>query len=80
MPVITVLGLQFGGLLGGSVLTETVFAIPGLGRYLVSAISFRDWPVIQTGTLFIAVTFSIVNLLVDILYAFVDPRIRSQYR
>jgi len=80
MPVITVVGLSFGGALGGAVLTESIFAIPGLGIYLVGSISFRDAPVILTGTVFIAVSFSIANLLVDILYAYIDPRIRSQYR
>jgi peptide/nickel transport system permease protein len=80
IPVITVVGLQFGSMLGGAILTETVFAIPGLGRYMVEAISRRDYPVIQGGVLLVAISFSFVNLLVDILYAFVDPRIRSQYK
>ena len=80
IPVITVIGLQFGFLLGGAVLTETIFAIPGLGRYLVDSINTRDYPVIQGGVFFIALAFSLVNLIVDILYAFVDPRIRSQYK
>lgn len=80
IPIITVIGLQFGGLLGGAILTETVFSIPGVGRLMVDAISTRDFPVVQGGVLFIAVTFSLVNLVVDILYAFVDPRIKSQYK
>ncbi|MCL2234885.1 MAG: ABC transporter permease [Defluviitaleaceae bacterium] len=80
IPVTTVAGLNFGFLLGGAVLTETIFAIPGIGSLAVSAIQARDRPVILGGVLLFAVTFSVVNLLVDILYAFIDPRIRSQYR
>jgi len=80
IPILTIIGLQFGGLLGGAVLTETVFSIPGVGRLMVDSISARDFPVVQGGVLFIAVTFSLVNLIVDVLYAFVDPRIKSQYK
>ena len=80
IPIVTVAGLQFGILLGGAVLTETIFAVPGLGFFMVTAIGQRDYPVIQGGVLLIAVAFSFVNLLVDILYAFIDPRIRSQYK
>ena len=80
IPVTTVAGLMFGALLGGAVLTETIFAIPGLGRFMVDAIMRRDGPIVQGGVLLLAVSFTIVNLLVDILYAFIDPRIRSQYR
>lgn len=79
IPVITVVGLQFGGLLGGAVLTETVFSWPGVGRLLVEAIRAKDTPMVLASVVFLATTFSIVNLLVDILYAFVDPRIKSQY-
>ncbi|MCL2381786.1 MAG: ABC transporter permease [Treponema sp.] len=80
IPVITIVGLSFGALLGGAVLTETVFAIPGVGSFMVHSIMTRDFPIIQGGVLMIAVAFSFVNLLVDILYALVDPRIRSQYK
>lgn len=80
IPIITVIGLQFGGLLGGAVLTESIFSIPGVGRLMVDSIKSRDFPVVQGGVLFIAITFSIINLFVDILYAFVDPRIKSQYK
>jgi peptide/nickel transport system permease protein len=80
IPVATTAGLSFGFLLGGAVLTETIFAIPGLGSYLVSALQNRDWPVVRGGVILIALSFTVVNLLVDILYAFLDPRIRSQYR
>ena len=80
IPLITVVGLSFGGLMGGAVLTETIFAIPGVGSFMVQSIASRDFPIIQGGVLMIAVIFSFVNLLVDILYGFVDPRIRSQYK
>jgi peptide/nickel transport system permease protein len=80
MPVTTVAGLQFGFLLGGAILTETIFAIPGVGRFMFDSIFRRDYPIILGVAFLIAVTFSIVNLLVDILYAFIDPRIRAQYR
>lgn len=80
IPIITVTGLQFGGLLGGAVLTETIFSIPGIGRLMVESISSRDYPVVQGGVLFIAIAFSFVNLLVDVIYAYVDPRIKSQYK
>lgn len=76
VPVITVQGLQFGTLLGGAVLTESVFAWPGLGRYLVDAIFLRDYPVVQASILVIAMGFIIINLVVDLVYAVVDPRIR----
>jgi len=80
IPIITVIGLQFGGLLGGAVLTESIFSIPGVGRLMVDSIKSRDFPVVQGGVLFIAITFSFINLFVDVLYAYVDPRIKSQYK
>jgi len=80
IPLVTVVGLSFGALMGGAVLTETIFSIPGVGAFMVQSISSRDFPVIQGGVLMIAFIFSFVNLLVDILYGFIDPRIRSQYR
>ncbi|HKV46164.1 MAG TPA: ABC transporter permease [bacterium] len=76
IPVITVLGLQFGALLGGAILTETTFAWPGIGRLLVDAIAARDYPIIQGVVLLFAVTFMVVNLLVDLLYGYIDPRIK----
>lgn len=76
IPVLTVIGLQTGALLGGAVLTETIFAWPGVGRYIYEAISSRDYPVIQSGILVIAFAFVFINLIVDLLYAAVDPRIR----
>lgn len=78
IPVLTVVGLQTGSLLGGAVLTETIFAWPGVGRYIYEAISSRDYPVIQSGILIIAFMFVVINLVVDLLYAFIDRRIRYQ--
>ena len=75
-PVITVIGMQVGVLLGGAVLTETIFGWPGIGRYIYDAISYRDYPVIQTGILIISTIFVLVNLAVDLLYARIDPRIK----
>jgi peptide/nickel transport system permease protein len=76
IPVVTVIGLQLGLLLSGAVLTETIFALPGLGRLMVTAILSRDYPVVQAGALLTAFVFVLVNLLVDISYAYLDPRIR----
>jgi ABC-type dipeptide/oligopeptide/nickel transport system permease component len=75
IPVITVIGLEFGYLLAGAVVTETVFAYPGVGRLLIDAIGFRDYPVIQGTLLLLAMQFALVNLIVDVLYVFLDPRI-----
>jgi glutathione transport system permease protein len=76
ISVVTVLGLQFGFLLGGSVVTEMVFAYPGLGSLLVESVSYRDYPAIQTLVLIFAFTFIMVNLIVDVLYAVINPEIR----
>jgi peptide/nickel transport system permease protein len=76
LPIVTIIGLQAGLLLSGAILTETVFAIPGMGTWLAEAIKDRDYPVLQGGILFVAVVFVLVNLLVDISYALLDPRIR----
>jgi peptide/nickel transport system permease protein len=78
LPIITVIGLSFGGLMSGAVLTETVFALPGVGTQLVSAILSRDYPVVQGFTIVIAMMFVLANLVVDLSYAFLDPRIRLQ--
>ncbi len=78
LPIITVVGLQVGILLSGAILTETIFAWPGIGRWTVEAIYVRDYPIVQGATLFIASIFVLVNLTVDVLYAFVDPRIRYE--
>jgi peptide/nickel transport system permease protein len=76
LPVVTIIGLQAGLLLSGAILTETVFAIPGMGSWLAGAIEDRDYPVLQGGILFVAIVFVLVNLLVDISYGLLDPRIR----
>ena len=76
IPVVTVIGLELGGLLTGSILTETVFAIPGLGRLAIESITYRDFPVIQGTVLFTAVVYVLANIIVDISYAYLDPRIR----
>jgi len=76
IPVVTVIGLELGLLLSGAVLTETIFALPGLGRLMVTSILSRDYPVVQAGALLTAFVFVLVNLVVDISYAYLDPRIR----
>ena len=76
IPVVTVIGLSVSGLLGGAILTETIFSWPGVGHWLVESIARRDYPVLQTGTLLIAVLVILVNLGVDLLYGFLNPRIR----
>ncbi|MBT2644055.1 ABC transporter permease [Bacillus sp. ISL-41] len=76
IPVLTIIGLQTGLLLGGAILTETIFSWPGIGRYIYEAINYRDYPVIQSGILIIAIIFVMINLVVDLLYAAIDPRIK----
>ena len=77
IPVITVIGLQVGVLMAGAILTETIFAWPGIGKWMVESINRRDYPVIQGGILMIATLIIFVNLLVDVLYGIVNPRIRK---
>jgi len=76
LPIVTIIGLSLGGLLGGAVLTETVFGLAGVGRILFEAITARDYPIIQAFTVVIAVIYVVLNLIVDISYAYLDPRIR----
>jgi peptide/nickel transport system permease protein len=78
IPILTVFGLEFGYMLGGAVLTETVFSLPGIGRLLVEGIFARDYPIVQGAMMLVATTFVLVNLLTDVAYAFVDPRIRYE--
>lgn len=80
IPIITVCGLQFGNLLGGSMLTETVFSWPGVGRFTLDSIKTKDTPAILGAVILMSVSFTVINLMVDILYAYVDPRIKSQYK
>ena len=78
IPVVTIIGLQFGAVLTGAVITETIFAWPGIGRLLIQSIGFRDYPLVQGCILLIAVTYVAVNLLTDLLYGVLDPRIRFE--
>ena len=80
IPIVTTVGLQFGFSLGGAVLVETVFSWPGIGRLLVDCIGLKDTPVVVACVLVLATMFTIINLCIDILYAFLDPRIRAQYK
>ena len=79
IPVVTMIGLQFGGLMSGAVLTETIFAWPGIGRMLVEAINNKDFPLVQGTIMTFALTYALVNLGVDLMYAVLDPRLRSTY-
>lgn len=76
VPVVTVMGIMVGGLLGNAVVTEQVFAIPGVGRLIIGAVLSRDFPVIQGGLLYLAIIYLVINLIVDVLYAVIDPRVR----
>jgi ABC-type dipeptide/oligopeptide/nickel transport system permease component len=78
LPIITVVGIQFGLLLAGAILTETIFAWPGIGRWLYNAIAARDYPAVQAGVIVVSTVFVLMNLLVDVLYSVVNPRIRLQ--
>jgi len=79
IPIITVVGNGMGMMLGGTVIIESVFSIPGIGSYTTEAINSRDYPVVMGGVLFLGALFSLIMLLVDIVYAYVDPRIKAQY-
>jgi len=78
LPVVTVIGLEFGLLLAGAILTETIFAWPGIGRYVVNAVRMRDYPAVQGCLLFFALSFVVVNLITDLLYVLIDPRIKYE--
>lgn len=77
LPTITFIGLQFGSLLGGTVIVEQIFAWPGIGRLIIDAINQRDYPVVQGGVIFLAIIMVVVNLIVDLSYSFIDPRIKT---
>ena len=79
LPIVTVIGVDFGTVLGGSVVIESVFALGGLGTLLITSIRMKDTPVVMAAVMFITVTYSLVNLAVDLIYAFIDPRVKSQY-
>jgi peptide/nickel transport system permease protein len=78
IPIVTIVGLQFGAVLTGTIITETIFAWPGIGRLLIQAINFRDYPLVQGCILFISVMYVVMNLLTDLTYGFLDPRIRFE--
>ena len=80
IPIITAIAIQLGSMLGGAIVTETVFAIPGIGMLMIQSIKARDYPTIQGAVVVIAVVFSLLNLVVDIIYTFVDPRLKSIYQ
>ncbi len=79
LPIITFLGMNFGELMGGAIVTETVFAIPGLGTHIVDAIRMKETPIVMACTVILAILFCGIMLAVDILYAFVDPRVKAKY-
>ena len=79
IPIITIVGNGMGMMLGGTVVIENVFSIPGIGSYMTSAINSRDYPIVMGGVLLLGLIFSLIMLLVDVVYAFVDPRIKAQY-
>ena len=78
IPVITVFGLQIGDLLSGAIIIESIFAWPGVGRLTIQAINWRDYSILQASVMFIVVAFLVVNLLTDLIYGFIDPRIRYE--
>lgn len=80
IPIITVIGTHFGRMLGGAMVIETIFSIPGMGMYIVTGVNSRNYPVVQAGTIFLAIVFSFCMLVVDLVYAAVDPRIKAQYK
>lgn len=79
LPVVTVIGINFGLQLGGAVICESVFSIPGLGTLMITSVRQKDIPMVMAAVLFVALTISVVNLLIDILYSYIDPRVKSQY-
>ena len=79
IPIITVIGSRFGALMGGTLVIETIFSIPGIGSYMLKSINARDYAAVRGSIIFVAFAFSMVILIVDVIYAFVDPRIRAQY-
>ena len=79
IPIITVIGNQFGHLVGGMMIIETIFSIPGMGTLIVQGVNQRDYPVVQAGAIFLAIAFSLIMLVVDLLYAAADPRIKARY-
>jgi peptide/nickel transport system permease protein len=79
LPIVTVIGLNFGYQLGGAIVTETVFAMPGIGSLMIAAVRTKDTPIVMASVLFVAIAAGIVNLIVDVLYTYIDPRLKSEY-
>ncbi len=79
IPIITMMGTSFGRMLGGAMIIETIFSIPGMGSYIIGAVNNRDYPIVQGGTIVLAIVFSLAMLLIDLLYAAIDPRIKARY-
>lgn len=79
IPVVTIIGLEFGGLMAGAVITETIFALPGIGRYAVDSIRAKDFPAVQGVVMTFAIVYVLVNLIIDLVYAYLDPRLRVRY-
>jgi peptide/nickel transport system permease protein len=79
LPIVTVVGLNFGTQLGGAIVTESVFAMPGIGTLMVAAVRTKDTPIVMASVLFVALLAGIINLLVDVLYVYIDPRLKSEY-
>lgn len=80
LPILTTIGLQFGALIGGAFVTETIFLIPGFGRLLVTAVTNRDYPLVMGGVICVAMVVALTNLFIDVAYAFVDPRVRAEFK
>jgi len=79
LPIVTVVGLNFGTQLGGAIVTESVFAMPGIGTLMVAAVRTKDTPIVMASVLFVALLAGIINLIVDVLYVYIDPRLKSEY-
>lgn len=79
IPILTVIGMTFGRLLGGAIISEQIFSIPGLGKLMIDSINMRDYPMVRGGVIMLAFTFSMMNLVVDILYTFIDPRLKTEF-
>ena len=79
LPVVTIVGLNFSSLLGGTLIIETVFNIPGLGALMITAVRSKDIPLVMAGVLFVALLGGFINLFVDVLYVYIDPRLKSQF-
>ena len=79
LPVITLIGINFGWQLGGTIIIEQLFAIPGIGTLLITSVNFKDAPQVMASSVFVAILAALINLLVDILYAAIDPRVKSQF-